>query len=199
MRVLLLDNYDSFTYNLYDYLLQTGVECQVLRNDELSLTEYKDLDFQAIVLSPGPKRPADAGLMPALIAQYASKLPIFGVCLGMQALGEHFGARLIKARVPMHGKTSMIRHNRHPLFTEIPSPFQVMRYHSLILESLEGSGLQTIAETDTGEIMALTHPSLPLSGVQFHPESVLTDFGLQILTNWVRLAQQTIHHHAGTP
>ncbi|MEI6409272.1 MAG: aminodeoxychorismate/anthranilate synthase component II [Bacteroidota bacterium] len=198
MRVLLLDNYDSFTYNLYDYLLQTGTECIVVRNDELILGEFDRLDFQAIVLSPGPKRPADAGLMPELIARYATQFPIFGVCLGMQAIGEHFGARLIKARLPMHGKTSLIRHSGHPLFDEIPSPFQVMRYHSLILESLEGSGLQTIAETDAGEIMALTHPSLPLSGVQFHPESVLTDFGLQILTNWVRLAQQTIHHHAGS-
>lgn len=198
MRVLLLDNYDSFTYNLYDYLLQTGVDCLVVRNDELSLIEFTHLDFQAIVLSPGPKRPADAGLMPALIAHFATQLPIFGVCLGMQAIGEYFGARLIKAQSPMHGKTSMIQHNRHPLFDEIPNPFQVMRYHSLILESLESAGLQTIAETESGEIMALTHPSLPLTGVQFHPESVLTDFGLQILTNWVRLAQQTIHHNAGT-
>lgn len=199
MRILLLDNYDSFTYNLYDYLLQAGAECRVVRNDELDIEAFELLDFQAIVLSPGPKRPSDAGLMPALIERYATRVPIFGVCLGMQALGEYFGARLVRAALPMHGKTSPIRHKGHPLFEHIPETFQVMRYHSLVLESLEGSALQTIAETESGEIMALAHPSLPLSGVQFHPESILTEYGLQMLKNWVNLAQQTVSSYANTP
>lgn len=187
MKVLLLDNYDSFTYNLYDYLLQAGVECDVYRNDALSLDDFEFLDFQAIVLSPGPKRPADAGLMLPLIAQFCQKVPILGICLGHQALGEIFGARVVKARLPMHGKTSVIRHLGHPLFEGIPEYFEVMRYHSLLLESLEGMPLRSIAQSATGEIMAMEHTALPLLGVQFHPESILTEFGLQLLKNWVKM------------
>ena len=187
MKVLLLDNYDSFTYNLYDYLLQTGVECDVYRNDALSLEGFESLDFQAIVLSPGPKRPADAGLMLPLIARSYQKVPILGICLGHQALGETFGARVVKARLPMHGKTSVIQHREHPLFEGIPEFFEVMRYHSLVLESLEGTPLRSIAQSATGEIMALEHTALPLLGVQFHPESILTAYGLQLLKNWVKI------------
>lgn len=187
MKILLLDNYDSFTYNLYDYLLQTGAECQVLRNDALPLAAFEQLDFQAIVFSPGPKRPADAGLMPALIERLHDRVPMLGICLGHQALGEFFGAQLVKAKVPMHGKTTEIRHNGHPLFTGIPERFTVMRYHSLLLESLDGTPLECLAKTDDGEIMALTHRSLPIVGVQFHPESILTEHGLQLLKNWVRI------------
>ena len=185
MKVLLLDNYDSFTYNLCDYLWQTGAECQVLRNDACSLDEFEALDFDALVLSPGPERPANAGLMMPLIARLFDKKPILGICLGHQALGEFFGARLIQARLPMHGKTSLITHQEHPLFGGLPSQFAVMRYHSLLLESLEGTSLRAIAHTQEGEIMALAHPSLPLLGVQFHPESVLTEWGLELLKNWV--------------
>lgn len=191
MKVLLLDNYDSFTYNLYDYLLQTGVECDVYRNDALSLENFESLDFQAIVLSPGPKRPADAGLMLPLIARFCQKVPILGICLGHQALGETFGARVVKARLPMHGKTSVIQHREHPLFEGIPEFFEVMRYHSLVLESLEGTPLRSIAQSATGEIMALEHKALPLLGVQFHPESILTAYGLQLLKNWVKM---TVKH-----
>ncbi|MEO6036779.1 MAG: aminodeoxychorismate/anthranilate synthase component II [Saprospiraceae bacterium] len=185
MKILLLDNYDSFTYNLYDYLLQAGAQCQVLRNDALSLSEFGQLDFDALVLSPGPERPAQAGLMMPLLEQWFDKKPILGICLGHQALGELFGARLSAARQPMHGKTSSITHQGHPLFAGIPSPVEVMRYHSLLLESLEGTPLQSIAQTEEGEIMALAHPALPLLGVQFHPESILTEWGLQLLKNWV--------------
>lgn len=186
MKILLLDNYDSFTYNLYDYLLQTGAECQVLRNDALPLSAFERLDFQAIVFSPGPKRPADAGLMPALIKRLHDRVPMLGICLGHQAIGEFFGAKLVKAKVPMHGKTTEIRHFNHPLFAEIPERFIVMRYHSLLLESLDGTPLRCIAETEDGEIMALAHRTLPLTGVQFHPESILTEHGLQMLRNWVK-------------
>lgn len=186
MKILLLDNYDSFTYNLYDYLLQAGAQCQVLRNDALSLAEFEQLDFDALVLSPGPERPAQAGLMMPLLARLFDKKPILGICLGHQGLGELFGARLVPARRPMHGKTSWITHDGHPIFKGIPSPMEVMRYHSLLLESLEGTPLQSIAQTDEGEIMALAHISLPLLGIQFHPESILTKAGLQMLKNWVK-------------
>jgi anthranilate synthase/aminodeoxychorismate synthase-like glutamine amidotransferase len=185
MKILLLDNYDSFTYNLCDYLLQTGVECSVLRNDALPLSAFARLDFDAIVFSPGPKRPAEAGLMLPLIERFYKRVPMLGICLGHQAIGEFFGAKLVKAKVPMHGKTTEIRHNGHPLFTDIPQQFNVMRYHSLLLESLEGTPLQCLAKTDDGEIMALAHQTLPLMGVQFHPESILTEHGLQMLKNWV--------------
>lgn len=186
MKILLLDNYDSFTYNLYDYLLQTGVECEVLRNDALSLAGFEQLDFQAIVFSPGPKRPADAGMMPTLIEHLHDRMPMLGICLGHQALGEFFGAKLVKAKIPMHGKTTEIRHNGHPLFEGIPERFTVMRYHSLLLESLDGTPLECLAKTDEGEIMALAHRTLPLLGVQFHPESILTEHGLQLLKNWIK-------------
>lgn len=186
MKILLLDNYDSFTYNLYDYLLQTGVSCRVLRNDALSPEQFDALSFDALVFSPGPRRPANAGVMPALIERYHRHLPMLGICLGHQALGEFFGARLVKARVPMHGKTTPVLHNGHPLFAGIPSPFTVMRYHSLLLESLDGTPLECTAATADGEIMALSHRSLPIAGVQFHPESILTEHGLRLLENWVQ-------------
>lgn len=190
MKVLLLDNYDSFTYNLYDYLLQTGVECDVYRNDALSLAAFEQLDFQALVLSPGPKRPADAGLMLPLIRRYREQMPILGICLGHQALGESYGAQVVKARLPMHGKTSAIQHLEHPLFEGIPEFFEVMRYHSLLLDSLEGVPLRRIASSAENEIMALEHVTLPLLGVQFHPESILTEHGLQILKNWVKMTEK---------
>lgn len=189
MNILLLDNYDSFTYNLYDYLLQTGVHCTVLRNDAFELIDLEDIDFQAIVLSPGPGRPADAGMMMQVIARYHTRMPILGICLGHQALGEFFGAKLVLASEPVHGKTSLIEHEATGLFTGIPVPLQVMRYHSLVLESLEGTPLLCTARTQNGEIMALRHQTLPLTGVQFHPESILTEYGLEIMRNWIDLCK----------
>ncbi|MBL7829078.1 MAG: aminodeoxychorismate/anthranilate synthase component II [Saprospiraceae bacterium] len=185
MKILLLDNYDSFTFNLYDYLLQTGADCVVCRNDTFETEALNDLDFQAIVLSPGPKRPADAGRMMEVVQTFSGRLPMLGICLGHQAIGEYFGAKLIKAAVPVHGKTSMVEHRGHWMFDGIPNPFEAMRYHSLILESLAETPLRSIAETEKGEIMALEHPSLPIIGVQFHPESILTRNGFQIIRNWV--------------
>ena len=185
MTILLIDNYDSFTYNLYDYLLQTGVECTVLRNDAFTLKDLEEIDFQGIVLSPGPKRPADAGLMMAVIDRYHKRVPMLGICLGHQALGEYFGATLVRAAVPMHGKTNLISHQGHWLFAGIPSNWTVMRYHSLLLESLQGTPLECLAATASGEIMALAHQAVPLVGVQFHPESILTEHGHCLLRNWV--------------
>ena len=191
MNILLLDNYDSFTYNLYDYLLQTGAGCTVVRNDAPDLLAFEPHDFDAVVLSPGPKRPEQAGLMPNLVAAWYDRLPMLGICLGHQALGAFFGARIVKAPQPMHGKTSPVWHSGHRLFSGIPSPFTAMRYHSLIVDSLDHTPLDVIANTADGTIMALAHRRLPLLGVQFHPESILTDLGMQILSNWVHwLAEQ---------
>lgn len=181
--VLLLDNYDSFTYNLRDYILQLGLPCRVVRNDEMSLEEIAGLDFAAAVISPGPKTPAEAGITNAFIARYSTTKPLFGVCLGLQALGAFYGARLVKAAAPMHGKTSLIEHNGHPLFAGLPPQIEVMRYHSLVLENVEETPLQVIATSGT-EVMAIAHPALPIAGVQFHPESILTPHGLQLLRNW---------------
>lgn len=192
MPILLLDNYDSFTYNLYDYLLQAGADCIVVRNDVLSLPEIERLGVAAVVLSPGPKRPADAGIMMSLIGAWHHRIPMLGICLGHQALGEFFGARLVKARVPVHGKTTPVQHFGHPLFRGVPARFSAMRYHSLVLESVAHLPLECIAQTDEGEIMALAHLTLPLTGVQFHPESIGTEFGLQLLKNWLNSTKKRI-------
>jgi anthranilate synthase/aminodeoxychorismate synthase-like glutamine amidotransferase len=182
--VLLLDNYDSYTYNLRDYVLQLGLECRVVRNDELSLDELKSLDFSSAIISPGPKTPAEAGITMEFVRHFHSTRPILGICLGHQAIGEFFGAKLVKAKVPMHGKTSVVKHTPHFIFNGLPGAFEVMRYHSLILEQLEATGLKVIAKTEAGEVMAIAHSSLPIAGVQFHPESILTPNGLQIMKNW---------------
>jgi len=182
--VLLLDNYDSFTYNLRDYILQLGLECKTIRNDEMSLNELEDLNFSSAVISPGPKTPAEAGITMKFIARFYSSKPILGICLGHQAIGEYFGAKLVKAVKPMHGKTSRIRHNRNFIFSNLPDEFEVMRYHSLILDDIEKTDLQVTAETGKNEIMAIAHPVLKIAGLQFHPESILTPHGLQIMKNW---------------
>ena len=185
VQILLIDNYDSFTYNLYDYFLQLGTECRVIRNDEMPLAEVQQLSFDALVLSPGPKTPTDAGWLMPLIENYASHKPILGICLGHQGLGLYFGAQLLRAPLPMHGKTSTLKHTGHPIFKNLPPQFEVMRYHSLILEDLKQTPLEVIAATDEQEVMAVAHRHLPLVGVQFHPESILTEYGLEMLDNWL--------------
>jgi anthranilate synthase component II len=187
MRILLLDNYDSFTYNLYDYLLQCGVDCFVLKNDAISLSDFEQLQMDAAVLSPGPQTPLEAGCLMDFIAYFKERLPILGVCLGHQALGMAYGAQLVRAAVPVHGKTSDIRHDGTGLFADLLNPMQVMRYHSLILEGAEQTDFQPIAWTNTGEVMACAHTQRPLWGVQFHPESILTPDGMRLLQNWLRL------------
>ncbi len=194
LKILLIDNYDSFTYNLYDYFLQLGTECTVIRNNEIPFEEIHNLSFDAIVLSPGPKRPADAGFMMELIAYYFDKIPILGICLGHQGIGEFFGASLQKASLPMHGKTSSIKHNQHPLFKNLPEQYKVMRYHSLLLKDLDKTPLISIAQTKENENMAIAHPDLPIYGVQFHPESILTEHGLELLGNWLTLVRNQLHH-----
>lgn len=187
-RVLLLDNYDSFTYNLKDYLEQLGVACIVVRNDETTVDALKQLSFEGIVLSPGPQRPADAGILNAVIQNFYTTHPILGICLGHQALGEFFGAKLVKAKLPMHGKVSAIHHTGTDIFSNIPSPYNACRYHSLVLEDTANESLKIIAHTKSGETMALRHTTLPLWGVQFHPEAILTDYGLLLLNNWLSLS-----------
>ena len=184
--ILLLDNYDSFTYNLYDYVLQTGATCEVVRNDALSTAEFPSLVFDALLLSPGPKRPADAGCLMDLIEFFHQQKPILGICLGHQALGAFFGAPLVRAEHPMHGKTSVICNDGSALFEGLPTEFEVMRYHSLLLASLEGTPLRASAWSPSGEIMAFEHSNLPLWGVQFHPESVLSKHGLAMIYNWIK-------------
>ena len=185
IELLLLDNYDSFTYNLYDYLCQLGMSCTVIRNDQISLSEIKKHHFDGIVLSPGPKRPQDAGSLMSVLDYFYLKVPILGICLGMQAIGEYFGAKLVHARIPIHGKTSLLNHKKQGLFEGIKNPTEVMRYHSLVLEELPDC-LELMAWTEERELMAIQHQSLPIWGVQFHPESILTTDGLAILNNWVK-------------
>jgi anthranilate synthase/aminodeoxychorismate synthase-like glutamine amidotransferase len=189
--VLLIDNYDSFTYNLNDYILQCGETCRIVRNDELTLKEIETLDFSSAIISPGPKTPEDAGITLTFIDKYVEKIPILGVCLGHQAIGEFFGASLVKAIRPMHGKTSEVITGEHPIFEGLPSSFKVMRYHSLVLQNIPTNELQVIAETAEGEVMAIAHLKLPIVGVQFHPESILTEHGYQLMKNWLAFAHKS--------
>lgn len=185
---VLIDNYDSFTYILHHYLLQTGNECVVFRNDAISVAELQALFPTRIIISPGPETPLQAGITLDVIKTFHTYTPILGVCLGHQALGMHYGAKLVHAPAPMHGKTSKVTHGAHPLFANITSPFTVMRYHSLAITGLEGTGLRSIAtSTDDGTIMAVAHDVHPCIGVQFHPESIGTPMGQQLLHNWAAM------------
>jgi len=180
--ILVVDNFDSFTYNLVDYLQQLSLKINVLRNTSHSSDLFCD-KYTGVVLSPGPGIPKKAGYLMKIIDYYYLKIPILGICLGHQAIGEFFGAKLAKAQKPMHGKTSNIDHNFDVLFQNIPRRFSVTRYHSLICTNLPNE-LQVLARTDIGETMALKHQSLPIYGLQFHPEAVLTEYGLELLRNW---------------
>ncbi len=182
--VLLLDNYDSFTYNLRNYVLQLGQDCTVVRNDEMSLKELEDLHFTSAIISPGPKTPHSAGITMQFIEHFYASKPMLGICLGHQALGQFFGATLVKAPQPMHGKTSVINHTGHFIFNGLPAQLEVMRYHSLILSDLDKTGLEITAVTSQNEIMAIAHRELKIAGLQFHPESILTRQGLTMLQNW---------------
>jgi anthranilate synthase/aminodeoxychorismate synthase-like glutamine amidotransferase len=182
---VLLDNYDSFTYILHHYLIQTGVCCEVFRNDEITVEALRFMNPERIIISPGPETPKEAGICLDVIHQFHQSTPILGVCLGHQALGTYFGARLVKAPEPRHGKTSEIIHQEEGIFRDIPNPMRVMRYHSLVLENLDRSELVVTATSlDDGQVMAMKHPRFPCTGVQFHPESIGTIHGLQLLQNW---------------
>lgn len=187
--ILVIDNYDSFTFNLVHYLQQLGPEVEVVRNDALSVAQALDLKPQAVLLSPGPCTPNEAGICLDLIAAAADTgLPLFGVCLGHQALGQAFQGRVVRAPSLMHGKTSPISHEGKSVFAGLPSPFTATRYHSLIVDRASlPPVLEVTAETD-GLIMGLRHRELPLHGVQFHPESIATEHGHRILANFLDLA-----------
>jgi anthranilate synthase/aminodeoxychorismate synthase-like glutamine amidotransferase len=186
--ILMIDNYDSFTYNLVQYLGALGAKVKVFRNDKITPSGIKKLKPEKVVISPGPGRPEDAGISCAVIKEFAGKIPILGVCLGHQCLGYVYGGRIIGARKLMHGKTSLIYHNKKDIFEGIANPFEATRYHSLIVEKKNLPSVLTItAWTKEDEIMGLKHKKYPLWGVQFHPESILTKPGKDILANFLNL------------
>lgn len=186
--VLVIDNYDSFTYNLVQYLGELGAELLVLRNDAAGVDELERLEPERIVISPGPCTPLEAGVSNDVVRRFTGKVPILGVCLGHQCIGHAFGGRVVRADRLMHGKTSMIHHNGRGIFAGVPEPFEATRYHSLIV-ARDGlpEELEVTAWTDEGEIMGIRHREHPTFGVQFHPESILTACGMTILENFLRL------------
>ncbi|MCH8809202.1 MAG: aminodeoxychorismate/anthranilate synthase component II [Proteobacteria bacterium] len=190
---LLIDNYDSFTYNLYHFLGELGATIEVRRNDALSVDQALALRPQGIVMSPGPCDPDRAGICLDLVAAAAGKLPMLGVCLGHQAIGQAFGGQVVRAPVCMHGKLSQVHHHGQGLFEGLPSPFSATRYHSLTI-AREGlpEVLEVTAETDDGVIMGLRHKELPIHGVQFHPESIASEHGHALLANFLRLAGDNV-------
>jgi len=190
MKLLMIDNYDSFTYNLVQYFGDLGAEVLVHRNDEISLADMAAIKPSHLVVSPGPCSPAEAGISVAAIQHFAGKLPILGVCLGHQSIGAAFGGRIIRAQQLMHGKTSLIHTTQQGVFADLPKDFTVNRYHSLAIEpSTCPAELEVTAWTDDGEIMGVRHRSLPIEGVQFHPESILTEHGHALLNNFLKMRQ----------
>ncbi len=184
--ILVIDNYDSFTYNLVQYLGEMGAQLEVRRNDALTLADVARMAPEKIVISPGPGTPDDAGITLDLIREFGPKTPIFGVCLGQQAIGQAMGGRVIRAEKLMHGKTSPVRHTGQGVFRGLPSPLEATRYHSLIVErETLPDCLEITATTEDGEIMGLKHKIWPLEGVQFHPEAILTEHGKDILRNFL--------------
>lgn len=185
--LLMIDNYDSFTYNLVQYFAELGAEVKVFRNDEITLEEIAALKPQHIVVSPGPCTPHEAGVSVAAIKHFAGKIPVLGVCLGHQSIGQAFGGKIIHAKQLMHGKTSPIFHNHTSVFRTLPSPFTATRYHSLVIEKASlPDCLEITAWTEDGEIMGVRHKTLAVEGVQFHPESILTEHGHEMLANFLR-------------
>ena len=190
--IVMIDNYDSFTYNLVQYLRQLGKEIRVFRNDVFSLESLKDPEITGIVISPGPGNPESAGLSIPVIRQFSGKVPILGVCLGHQAIAAAFGGKIVAAKQIMHGKTSMVTGDGKNLFHKITKPFSAMRYHSLAVsrENLPDC-LEITAETEDGEIMGLRHRTHPTEGIQFHPESIMTPVGKRLLRNFINLGKET--------
>ncbi|HQX76122.1 MAG TPA: aminodeoxychorismate/anthranilate synthase component II [Thermoflexales bacterium] len=186
--IIVIDNYDSFTYNLVQYLGELGAELRVFRNDQISIAEIEALKPAAIVISPGPGTPEqDSGISNDVIRAFSGKIPILGVCLGQQCMGHVFGGKVVRAENLMHGKTSMIRHNNKDLFYGLPNPFEATRYHSLIVQEPLPPDLEATAFTNEGELMGLRHKKHPTFGVQFHPESILTKQGKHLLANFLAM------------
>lgn len=190
--LLMIDNYDSFTYNLVQYLGELGQDVQVYRNDEIDLKKIAALKPEKIVISPGPCTPNEAGISLALINEFAGKIPLLGVCLGHQSIGQAFGGRIIKAKTLMHGKTSLIHHTNTGVFKDLPNPYTATRYHSLVIERetipdcLEITAWTQDVNGEFGEIMGVKHKTLAVEGVQFHPESILTEHGHALLDNFLK-------------
>ena len=186
MSTLMIDNYDSFTYNIVQYFGELGEDVRVYRNDEITIEQIEALNPDRICISPGPKAPAQAGISVEVLKHFAGKKPILGVCLGHQAIGEAFGGKVIRAKQVMHGKTSLIAHTGVGVFKGLPSPFTVIRYHSLAIERASlPSCLEVTAWTDDGEIMGVRHREYDIEGVQFHPESILSEHGHALLKNFL--------------
>jgi anthranilate synthase/aminodeoxychorismate synthase-like glutamine amidotransferase len=185
-RVLVVDNYDSFTYNIVQYLRTLGAECEVRLNDETTVSAIASAAPDGVLLSPGPGTPDDAGITLSLIRELAGKIPLLGVCLGHQAIGQCFGGKVVRAERLMHGKTSLIEHDADGVFRGLPSPFAATRYHSLILDgACLPACLKVTARTPEREIMGIRHTELAVEGLQFHPESILTQHGLALVENWL--------------
>ncbi len=185
---VIIDNYDSFTYNLVQAFGELKEDIKVFRNDKVTLKEIQKLSPQRIVISPGPSTPKNAGISLSVVKHFAGKIPILGVCLGHQCIGEAFGGRIIRAKKIMHGKTSTITHDTKTIFSNIPNPFEATRYHSLVIEKQTlPDVLEVSAVSEDGEIMGVRHRKLPVEGVQFHPESILTKHGKEILNNFLRI------------
>lgn len=190
--LLMIDNYDSFTYNLVQYLGELGQDVQVYRNDEIDLAKIAELKPEKIVISPGPCTPNEAGISVSLINEFAGKIPLLGVCLGHQSIGQAFGGNIIHAKQLMHGKTSLIHHNNIGVFKDLPNPYTATRYHSLVIERetlpdcLEITAWTEDDNGEFGEIMGVRHKTLPIEGVQFHPESILTEHGHALLNNFLK-------------
>jgi para-aminobenzoate synthetase component 2 len=186
--ILMIDNYDSFTYNLVQYLGKLGEELIVKRNDEITIREIEEINPDFLMISPGPCSPNEAGISMPAIEHFAGKIPIFGVCLGHQSIAQVFGGEVVRAQRLMHGKTSQIFHDGKTIFSDVPNPFTATRYHSLIVkkETLP-SCFEISAWTEDDEIMAIRHKTLPIEGVQFHPESIMTSHGLELLRNFIQI------------
>jgi anthranilate synthase component 2 len=190
MKLLMIDNYDSFTYNLVQYFNMLGQEVKVVKNDEISPNDIDDMDIDAIVISPGPCSPKEAGISVDVIKAYKEKYPILGVCLGHQSIGYAFGANIIKAKKLMHGKTSLISHDKVGLYEGLPNPFKAVRYHSLVIDKNtlpEEFVVDAVSEDE--DIMGIRHETLPIFGVQFHPESIVSEHGFDILKNFLEKAK----------
>lgn len=185
--ILLFDNYDSFTYNLKDYIEQCGEEVLVVQNDSHTVEQLLKLNYDAVVLSPGPGRPETSGVLLDFIDAVVNEKPILGICLGHQALGMYYGMGLEEAPYPMHGKVSVVHREEHELFGYIPKRFEVCRYHSLVVNDEHNEHLDVIARSDDGCVMALAHKELPVFGVQYHPEAILTKHGIELIDNWLKL------------
>ena len=197
--IVVLDNYDSFVGNVARYLVELGEEVTVLRNDALGVADLATLDAEALVISPGPCGPGEAGISTDAVRLLSGHLPVLGICLGHQCIGEAFGGRTVRAREPMHGRSSPITHDRAGLFSGLPNPLHVGRYHSLAVEVPAGTPLRVTARSEGGDVMAIEHADHPTFGVQFHPESVLTEGGYRVFANFLSCLPGRAGRHAATP